>query len=161
MVNVPNPFRMIDDVLLDYVFNPLTWRIEYQFGWNAMDVRVAVSYIGGILLLFASYLDRDYILFFLSLVYISAVWFAGLDLFQTRWAANNKTGKNIDRITGFPLRRFNDAMLFVQILLPDSTQLIYWVSLLGWALILSIATYLDATDAMPPHYHEYKEAPQF
>ncbi|MBY0538012.1 hypothetical protein K2P47_01285 [Patescibacteria group bacterium] len=160
MVQIPNPFKLMDDLLLDYVFNPITWKIEYRYGKNAMDVRIVLKYIGIATLMLLCVLAQAHLLFILLLaLWVLQSW-VGDDAARASWKINNKTGKNIWRINGFSVRRINDLLMLYCVIMPSGDFVWDILGNAGWLLVLSIPGYLDATDALPPYYRELKTAPQ-
>jgi hypothetical protein len=161
--NVPNPFWLFDQFVLDRLFNPVTWWSDYHFGKDAMDLRFGFTALGYLLLVFSAVNSRAFIFLFFLLILMSLIWLFR-DTPRRQWVKNNKTGRNIRRVEGFTLRMFNQALLaYISMPTPADTRssLDYWVTFAGFICLIVIGEYLDATDILPPHYHERKITPQF
>ncbi len=159
-LQVSNPFVLIDDFIMDRLFNPVTWWAEYHFGIDAPKVRNRVIIAGFLLVIFVMMsLDR-YIVMTVLLIFLGAAVFTE-DIDRSNWIARNKTGKNIARVTHRPLRWVNNVLCIFFLVTSDPSLVGYsWLLNIGAILIFFLGEYLFATDAMPPHYYEHKEAPQ-
>ncbi len=160
MAYVPNPFKLMDDFLLERVFNPLTWWVEYHYDRNAMDIRICVTYTALLILLLVSVFEKTHFLFFILLSALGYYWVYGTNILRRLWRSNNQTGKNSSRISGFPIRRINDVFVLMQLLTPSSNYFYNVLDVIGWIMISIVCGYLDATDATPPQHREFKAVPQ-
>jgi hypothetical protein len=160
MAQVPNPFKLYDDYLLDCVFNPLTWWMEYKFGKNAMDIRFGASGVGFIGFSICSMIIGNPTLFLANAIMFSSVQINSAGI-RNYWHSNNKTGKNALRINGFDFRRLIDfftvAFVITAAFFPFYLALALSIS---WFLMAFVPNYLDATDATPPKFREFKTVPQ-
>ena len=161
--NVPNPFWLGDQLVLDWIFNPISWWSNYHYGNDAMDLRLGFAVLGYLLLVFSAVYNRSFIFLFLLLVAMSLLWLLR-DVPRREWVQNNKTGKNIKRVEYFWIRMVDLALLTFIIISTSSHSwfdMIFWVNMLAFIFIIILCAYLDATDTLPPNYHERKTAFQF
>jgi heme/copper-type cytochrome/quinol oxidase subunit 2 len=95
MAQIPNPFKLMDDFFLDYVFNPVTWKIEYEYGWNAMDVQIALTYIAISMFMLMTVILQAYLLFVLLLVIWMLRSSVGDNADRRRWHKTIKRGRTL------------------------------------------------------------------
>jgi hypothetical protein len=163
-MNVPNPFKLLDELLLDYVFNPFTWWSEATFGKDAMAISGIVSWLGMICFVISGFLETSSNFYWVPAVFsLFILHLAYLKTCRDRWCKNNKTGKNILRINEFWWRMCYGALtaiFFVGVTgaARDTACIIVWM--IGVFFWLFISPYLDATDAMPPGYRQRQVIPQ-
>ena len=159
-MNVPDPRTVIDDLLLDYVFNPLSWWSEYHFGKDAMDLRLYSAYAGCGTIMFASIQERWYFAFFIIVLLATFTWWTANEV-RRRWVRNNSTGKNVSRVADRWIRMINILMVIIQFgqsaVVPATSGFHLLVSI-SWVLLMVLTSYFIATDAMPPSYLERKAA---
>ena len=58
-MQVPNPFKLYDLGLIEWVFNPFSWWSEFRFGKDAVHLGTYAVVCGGLLLLVSSYALKD------------------------------------------------------------------------------------------------------
>ncbi len=148
---VPNPFLMLDDLLLDRVFNPFTGWSEHQYGKDAMSICLVVSLIGYALIVLVMSFNQYFFLAFIVSV-CAGNDMARIGQRRKNWLQNTRTGKNFARMLYFDLRMFEIAVVFLLSVL----QLSISVVIIGLIMAFIVPLYLDATDTLPPNYHESK-----
>lgn len=161
-MNVPDPRTVIDDLMLDYVFNPLSWWSEYHFGKDALDLRLYASYAGCSMIAFVSVQERWYFPLLIMALLAAFTWWTS-DEIRRRWVRNNATGKNICRVADRWIRMINIALVviqFVQTSMVPSTPSFDVLVSMGWLFLMVVTSYFYATDTMSPAYKEHKTAPQ-
>lgn len=174
MVQVPNPFKVIDEVILDYIFNPLTWWTEYRFRINPSSIGTFCVISGSVMAIVSLMILNQIVLGTL------AGLMCGLSLrkrvyARRLWIRNNATGKNVMREAQWVTRI---SMLFFTVIITAymlvalaaglesevslnlNPNYLWYMFILGMWFINVITAYLDATDAMPPWYREFKSVPQ-
>ena len=163
MVKVPSPGEFVDNTLLDRILNPITWCCEYYYGKDAMHLRLLSLLSGHLLLLVYKAYERSFITMFMLLVSVSVQWLRA-SVIRSEWQENNKTGRNVARVTTYHSRMII-IVLTLFIALPNSlvtwSDLFFWIQLVGFVLAFLIPCYLEATDALPPAYHARRSALKF
>ena len=163
MKEVPNPFMLFDNFLLDRVCNPISWKVEYQFGKDAINLRLYALFLAHVLLatLAVAYMN-SYIVF--GVIALSAVhhWQKN-SWVRSRWVRNNKTGKNVARVNYFWFRMIQLAWsVFIPAIFSTNNSLVEILVVTSICqLFFTIPEYLEAVDAMPPGYHERKAAARY
>ncbi len=161
-MNVPNPFRLIDGLLIDYVFNPLSWRCEYHFGKDAIDLWFISFAVGLMLAIPTEWLAGRYYVSF-GMVGLSVyVWSARGNIIRN-WRSANKTGKNVNRVNFFAMRMWHLIVVAGLVMIASSDAVLSLrevINVTGWFMLFVVCSYFFAADRMPPLYHERRLRPQ-
>ena len=174
MTNVPNPFKVIDDVLMDNIFNPISW-------WSVNSVRRDAVYLGTVCAYGGTILVMGSLIVLAELLMAPvAGYLCGLSCRRRKyarrdWQSNNRTGKN--RIREFKwinrsvlLVMFFTFSVFLLVLPVDKTNFPLWtaqtvghlwiVFICGMWLVNVLPEYFDATDNVPPRHVQFKTVSQ-
>ncbi len=158
-LEVRNPFLMLDDFILDWVFNPFSWWSEYQYGKDAMSISLVVSLVGYALIALLLFNNQSYILTYIVLAFAGhEMTNAGLR--RKIWLRNTRTGRNIARATRFGLRMVVICVMSYLIITDHQSMLrsnLYTCQLMIGSIMAILAPlYFDATDSLPHNYKERK-----
>lgn len=158
-MQIPNPFKILDHGLIDYVFNPIAWESELKFGKDAVDLAIYVLYLGMAIMLFGAIMTRHGLLLGLvCIVIIGNIRHAK----QYRGAYNRhvKTGLNVLR--EWWLVRFGLLGLFIfvgiftaHIAEPSEEWYVdtgVFIGYLGYMFWYFPSFYFLSTDKLPPGY---------
>ncbi|MES2966315.1 MAG: hypothetical protein V4668_00845 [Patescibacteria group bacterium] len=164
MTTVPNPFRIIDDVLMDYVFNPLSWWCEIHINRDAVHLGTICVYLGSVLVIVSLFIQDGFVNGFFG-VALCVVSCRRRQFARRCWESDTKTGKNRLREFKWIMR---SALLSMAVILSASllvtnfslinvssgaVHFMYFFMIMfvvGMWLVTVLPEYFDATDTMPP-----------
>ncbi len=161
-MNIPNPFKLIDHALLDYVFNPIAWECEHRWGKNAAGVGTIALYISAVMCVGAAIITRDLFILLMAPM-ISFAQIQKRSVAQANFQNNTKTGLNRLREDGWIARVLGNSLMCLVSLLfifhigmaPTGDNVvdvaISWTAT-GFVLMLFLPFNFDSCDALPPWY---------
>ena len=171
MLDIPNPFKLLDILLLDYVFNPISWWSSERLNRDAVDLGNYCVYAGSCFV-FVSLLLLDQVYVALFSGFLSGVSCSHRRYARLLWIKNNKTGRNRLRETNWIVRTnilivdifFSIVALVLTSLFYKTTfienqtvlQFISYTFVIGMWLTNALPGYFDATDGQPPSIKQQK-----
>ncbi len=164
MKETPNPFLLVDNFLLDYIYNPLVWWSDEQFkkdGGVLTELAMLLFYAMCAVVFLA--IGKSW-----AMIYVFPVlwiWWMGRGTIAASYHVGNWTGKNVYRPVLFPLRLLVclvSLSFYVAIWMPRQVPFgpatPFAVS--GVSVVLLSIVYIFSTDATPPRYRATKLTPR-
>lgn len=159
-MKIPNPLRLIDDLIIDGCFNPLAWWCKYHYDKDAPTLATFVTNLGFFFYVVVAF--KFFPPFMLVVCWM--IWFErqNRDQFRRNWIRANKTGRNARRQSDSDVHlRFLLWLFPLSFYLTTPFLLHQILMVVGVICAVNIPIYFGATDSMPPSYSERKNAPKF
>ena len=159
---IPEPFKLYDETLLNYVFNPIAWNIEWYTGKTPPFLAMVSFFVGQISLIIVGVIHLDFDYFTIAeFVFLGLLAYTSVKKHADSYKRNTATGLNILR-TYFMIRVLMQLIIFATV---AATRVIdkrsAFLSILICACffcIFIIPQYFCACDRLPPEFKQ--TAPQ-